>query len=137
MKPRQLEKSEQAGGVKLLMLLGAKVYVLGTRRSRGKPCPKCGTFVDEHQGTRQTPGIGDVLAFLPARDGVREPLWWEAKRPINGRLSSAQREFRDLCLAARAAHCVGSCDDLINWLIENRYLRDSQVPHYRVRQVPA
>lgn len=135
-RPRQLEKGEQANGIKLLWSIGAKVYVLGTRRSRGRACPQCGTFVAEHQGTRQTPGIGDVLAFLPARMGAarleREVLWWEAKRPDGGRLSDAQQEFQELCVQSRTHHCAGPLDDLIAWLVGHGYLNRHQVPHYRL-----
>lgn len=164
--PRQLEKTEQAGGVKLLSTIGAKVYVLGTRRSRGRPCPKCGTFVEEHQGTRQTPGVGDVLAFLPPRRQAavvtcrhgndadlclddacnrqrdlvnaptREVLWWEVKRPDGGRMSPDQREFRDLCEQSRTAHVVGPLDELIAWLIARGYVLRNQLPHYRLPKEP-
>lgn len=44
--PRQVEKPIQAAITHLLGMLGARVYVLGTRRKRG-----------DHQGTRQTPGL--------------------------------------------------------------------------------
>lgn len=135
-RPRQLEKGEQAGGVTLLRTLGARVYVLGTRRSRGRACSTCGTFVPEHQGTRQTPGVADVLAFLPARGGARVVLWWEAKRPDGGRISGDQQEFRRLCEESNTAHCVGPLDALIAWLIAGGYLRADQVPHYRLPKEP-
>lgn len=136
-KPRvPLEKEEQAAGVQLLTAIGSVVFVLGTRRSRGKPCPNCDTFVPEDQGTRQTPGIGDVFAFLPERHGAlgpeREALWWEAKRSEGGRMSDDQRKFQGLCGQARQHHVVGDRDDLIGWLILQGYLKSSQVPHYRV-----
>jgi hypothetical protein len=130
-KPR-LEKFEQADGIKLLQSLGAKVYTLGTRRPRGTRCRQCGAFVAESQGTRQTPGLPDVYAVLPGdRERTSRALWWEVKRATGGRLSSAQEEFRDLCLASDTAHVDGSVDALIAWLTTNGYLRGDQVPQYR------
>lgn len=135
-KPVQHEKGEQASGVKLLRSLGAAVYVLGTRRARGSRC-RCGAFVPGDQGTRQTPGVADVLAFLPAPRGTRLAgcqLWWEAKRAAGGRASDAQRVFAANCAAAGVAHCLGDVNDLVAWLIEHGYLRANQVAHYRTQQ---
>lgn len=139
-----LEKYQQHDGLKLLSAMGADFYVLGTRRSRGKPCPKCKTFVPEDQGTRQTEGIADVLIFLPARPSLHSPalqeaitfprvvLWWEAKHADGGRLSPAQVRFADLCRQAAQAHCAGPLDALYAWLIEHGYLDRNRVPHYRL-----
>lgn len=140
-RPRQprnpnLEKFQQVDGCKLLAALGADIYTIGTRRSRGKPCPKCKTFVPEDQGTRQTPGIADVLAFLPAKAGAaRVALWWEAKHADGGRVSPDQARFADLCRQSSQAHCIGAVDELIVWLIRNDYLRADRLPHYRVPAV--
>ena len=92
----RLEKHEQADGVRLLETVGAKVYVLGTRRRKG-----------DHQGTMQTPGIADVLAFLPAKHG-HVAVWFEFKREKGGTLSEAQMEFRRFCESANVAHVVGA-----------------------------
>lgn len=127
------EKVEQMHGVITLTKLGAKVYVLGTRRGRGKRCPKCGEFVSEHQGTRQTPGIADVYALLPSpgyRPAPGSALWWECKA-ADGRLSPDQQRFRDACLGANVPHVVGTCNDLIAWLIRGGWLRAETLPHYR------
>src|SRR5262245_25795347 len=106
-----LEKTEQAAITKLLLTIGAAVYVIGTRRPHG-----------DHQGTRQTPGLPDLLAFLPPdRNTMRECLAIECKRR-GGRLSNAQKLFREHCLAANIGHVVGTCDDVIAWLKANRYL---------------
>ena len=48
-----LEKEIQADIVKLLETVGAAVYKIGTKRKKG-----------DHQGTMQTPGIPDLLAFV-------------------------------------------------------------------------
>lgn len=117
---RRLEKVEQAETVKLLCMVGAEVYVLGTRRPAGRKCPQCGTFVAESQGTRQTPGISDVIAFLPGRP--RPVLFIEQKR-TGGVLSPAQRHFRDVCQASTAAYLTGTVDEVIGWLSARGYLR--------------
>jgi len=118
---RQPERAIQAGGVKLLCSLGAKIYVLGTTRRKG-----------DYYGTMQTPGLPDVLAFLPAY-GMTRParlLCWEAKAP-KGRMSVPQVTFAQHCHDAGVAHVVGDLDALIAWLISNGYLRAENVPHYR------
>ena len=51
----QLEKEIQADIVKLLETVGAAVYKIGTTRKKG-----------DHQGTMQTPGIPDLVAFVPS-----------------------------------------------------------------------
>ena len=51
---RCLEKDIQSDVVKLLKTVGAAVYKIGTTRKRG-----------DHQGTMQTAGIPDLVAFVP------------------------------------------------------------------------
>lgn len=117
----RLEKFEQADGVRLLLSLGARVYVSGTRRARG-----------DYQGTRQTPGIPDVEAFLPARAGrCAQLVKWEVKR-AGGRLRPEQAAYRDACEAAGVAHVVGDLNALLRWLVAHGYLRADQVPHDRL-----
>lgn len=140
-KPRvQREKVEQAHGVQLLRSLGAAVYVSGTHRKKG-----------DFQGTMQTPGIPDVEAWLPQPpasaglaidwSAVRKSfgvthaprlLKWEVKA-AGGTMSPAQREYQALCVAAGVAHVCGDVDTLIAWLIQERYLKPENVPHYRGR----
>jgi hypothetical protein len=118
-RPR-LEKDEQADTVRLLTYMGSAVYVLGTRRPAGRPCPHCGTFVRESQGTRQTPGVSDLIAFLPGTP--RLVLFIEQKRAHGGRLSPAQEHFRTIVQASTARHVSGSLDDVITWLTTHGYL---------------
>ena len=116
---RQPEKTEQAAIVRLLRGLGASVYVLGTHRRRG-----------DYPGTMQTPGISDLVVFLPRERGV---LFVEVKAP-KGRLRPEQAEFRRLCLACLSAqvhHVVGGLDAVIGYLIGVGLLKSTQVAHYR------
>lgn len=122
-----LESVEQLGIRKLMLSLGGKEYVLGTKRKK----------TDFH-GTMQTPGIADLQFFLPERR-VEMALYrkWrfvvvEAKRQKGGRFSPEQIEYRDLCLAAGIDYIGGCLDDAIAWLISEGYLRANQVPHYRI-----
>ena len=124
-KPRQVEKPIQAAIKDLLLMLGAKLYVLGTRRKRG-----------DHQGTRQSPGLPDLLAFLPPRATAhrvvpRRLLIVEVKPP-GGKMSPEQEEFRMLCLEAQIGHVVGDLDAVIAWLLREGYLKPHQVAWYRL-----
>jgi hypothetical protein len=91
--------------------MGASVYTLGTRRPR-----------TDWPGTRQTPGLPDVLVFLkrPGHAG-RELLAVECKRP-GGRLSPDQAGFRDLCQLAGVLHVVGGLDAVLAVLTDRGYL---------------
>jgi hypothetical protein len=117
MRNRRPEKVVQAEIVKLLEMIGAKVYKLGTTRQRG-----------DFQGTMQTPGISDLYVFLPDRRGVgpadetrRTALWIEVKAE-GGKLRPEQAEFRDFCKNAAHAHIVGGLDDVILFLERGGWL---------------
>jgi len=119
------EKTEQANSVQLFHTIGADVYQLGTRRPRGRTCPHCGTFVAEHQGTCQTPGIADLVVFLPghgAGAGPRPVLFVEQKA-ADGKLSPAQHDFRTIVQASAASYVAGTLDDVIAWLSARGYVR--------------
>jgi hypothetical protein len=101
--PRVSEKAEQQAIVDLLRLIGAKVYVLGTKRRRG-----------DYQGTMQTPGIPDLFAFMPIRAvisarQVPHAIWVEVKT-TNGRLRPEQAAFRDHCCSTDMVHLTGGAD---------------------------
>src|SRR3990167_11056267 len=74
---RHPERAEQAACLKILRLLGAEVYVLGTTRKRG-----------DHPGTMMTPGLPDLYAFLPMGPPPAAvtpwPMWIEVKAPVDG-----------------------------------------------------
>jgi len=114
------EKVEQAGIVRLLRSLGAKVYVLGTVRRRG-----------DYPGTMQTPGLPDVRAFLKGQTPDTRVLLEIECKAAGGRLRPEQREYRACCQAAGIAHVVGGIDAVIAWLVTHGYLRaDAVAAHY-------
>lgn len=119
------EKLVQWQVVNLLRSIGAAVYILGTRRPSG-----------DFQGTRQTPGIGDVYCILPPPRVTPGPgcaLWVEVKAD-GGRLSPEQREFQALCAGANIPHVVGGVDQVIAFLIQGGWLKGESVPHYRTEK---
>ena len=111
------ERIEQAHIVQLLRTIGGTVYVLGTTRRRG-----------DHPGTMQSPGLPDLVAFLPSCPSV---LFIEVKVP-GGRMSAEQREFMRLCGTTTAVHLTGTLDSVIAWCVDQGYLRAEHLPHYRV-----
>lgn len=121
MSARISEKVIQAQGIALLRSINGAVYSLGTVRRRG-----------DHPGTMQSPGVPDVLFFLPPPPiwGSAIVGWWEAKAR-GGRMSPAQVTFRDHCLGVAMRHVVGDLDALIAFLKAERYLVDKTLPHYR------
>lgn len=122
--PRISEKVEQSHVVQLLRSFGCTPFIFGTRRRRG-----------DYQGTMQSPGIADVLAFLPERIGRVETtlprLVFVECKAEGGRLRPEQRVFRELCLAAGVPHIVGGLDAVIAWFIERGYAQPEQFSHYR------
>lgn len=120
---RQPERHEQRAIVQLLSTVGCRVFVLGTTRPRG-----------DFHGTCQSPGLCDLLAFLPNGGGL---LAIEVKAP-GGRLRPEQEVFRNCCLACeqpwQVHHVVGGLDSVIHYLIQLGLLKADQVPFYRVSQ---
>lgn len=117
--PRVPEKAVQAAIVELLEALGGTVYVLGTKRRKG-----------DYHGTMQTPGIPDLLAFLPQPPDVNSriearQLWVEVKAH-GGKLRKEQREFAEHCYDAEVEHLVGGVDVVIQWATEAGYLVPQQ-----------
>ena len=113
--PRQRETRVQAAVVQLCRSVGGVVYVLGR--------PPLAS--DVHKGTRQTPGVPDLCVHLPVSALTACPahqLWCEVKAR-GGRLSEAQKGFRDFCLMAGIPHLVGGVDEVAAYLTERGYLR--------------
>lgn len=110
----QAEKAEQAAIVMLLERLGAKIWVLGTRRPKG-----------DYPGTRQTPGLPDLLVCLPrcARLGWRMTRLEIEVKTKQGRTSDAQLEYQALCRATGISHILGGLDDVLAWLRARGYVR--------------
>ena len=139
-KARVPEKTEQAHIVQLLRSIGGAAYVMGTTRRRG-----------DHPGTMQTPGIPDLMAFLPIarnrisagfaidEDGAAYErgqnfgpclLFIECKA-AGGKMRPEQHAFKSHCEIAKVAHLVGGLDAAIAWLTQHGYVNANQFPHYR------
>ena len=124
------EKTEQAHILQLMRAIGGRVYTIG------RP-PRHDAV---HKGTGQTPGLPDVLVHLPKApltegrcDDEHMPahqLWIEVKAE-RGRLSEAQRGFRDFCHMAGVPHVVGGLDVVMRYLATHGYINPDNVPHYR------
>lgn len=132
------EAIEQQNIVGTVARLGGKCYVLGTKRGLVK-CVTCGSLTPEHQGTKQTAGVSDVLAFIPYRVGefAAVLLFIEAKAPSRARtkdagLSPDQVEFRDWCARACQEHIVGGFNVFADWLIRKGIVKETAFAHYRV-----
>jgi hypothetical protein len=123
---RQPERLEQRAIVQLLCALGCPVWTLGTHRRRG-----------DYHGTMQSPGLPDLLAFLPLDTGL---LCIEVKAK-GGRLRPEQEVFRNACLACESPwqvhHVVGGLDTVIGYLMSLGLLKAQDVAHYRVPLTPA
>ena len=128
------EKVVQQHVVQLLRSIGADVWVLGTRRAKG-----------DYPGTRQTPGLPDVLACLPTHMAPRwtqEPdghiyrtdkrVWLAIEcKSDTGRLRPEQQHFRQCCHDSDMLHVTGGLDDVIAKLVQLGYLKAESVAHYR------
>lgn len=122
--PRVPESAEQQHIVQLARSLGGRVYVLGTKRKR-----------TDFQGTCQTPGVADLVVFLPRRS-PREGwqfLFIECKGR-GGRLRPEQVMFQELCRWAEVEHLVGGFNAFIAWLAARNYVKAENFPHYRQPQ---
>jgi uncharacterized protein (DUF2342 family) len=113
------ERQEQGAIIGLLRQVGGLVYVLGTVRKRG-----------DYPGTMQTPGLPDLIAFLPQRRSTtpgsivtpRQLLTVEVKAK-GGRLSPAQVTWQRVADEAGVEHVVGGLDAVIAWLTARGYLK--------------
>lgn len=117
--PRVSEKVEQAHIVQLIRSVGGRAYVLGTRRRS-----------TDYPGTMQTPGLPDLLTFLPSQGNGRRVLMIECKA-AGGRLRPEQQAFRDLCCGSNADYVTGNLDAVIAWLCARGYVKAESFPHYR------
>ena len=108
------EKVVQQQIVQALTSVGGRVWVLGTRRPRG-----------DYQGTRQTPGLPDLIAFLPPQKWLRRTLLFVEVKAAKGRLRPEQRHFQELCAFADVEHIVGGLDAVLAWLAREGYIQPS------------
>lgn len=91
-------------------MTGAIVYTLGTTRRKG-----------DYQGTNQTPGLCDLIVFLP--DGPNRRLLMIEVKSARGKLSPAQLVFRACCRLAKVDHLDGGLDVVLAWLKREGYTR--------------
>jgi hypothetical protein len=117
---RQPEKVIQAHIVRLLRHVGCAVYVLGTRRRRG-----------DYHGTMQSPGLPDLIAFLPRHLGV---VFVEVKAP-GGRLRPEQAEFKALAEGVMGAcggcyYLTGGLSEAAVFLMTLGLVKPEQIAHY-------
>lgn len=117
--PRVPEKAEQRHIVQLTRSIGGEVWELGTTRPGG-----------DFRGTCQTPGMSDLVLFVPRLPHGRELVFVEVKGQ-GGRLRPEQEQFRAACLAAGATHLVGGLDTYIEFLVGRGLVKASAFPHYR------
>lgn len=121
--PRIPESAVQRHIVATARTVGGEVWELGTKRSKR----------DFDMGTHQTPGVPDLIIFLPpVKPGVRWLLVFVEAKAKGGRMRTEQRRFRELCIFAQQHHVVGGLDEFIAFLIRHAYLKPENVPHYRL-----
>ena len=125
--PVRNEKSEQADCIKLLRMLGARVYVLGTVRRKG-----------DYHGTMQTPGIADLEAWLPVPLAKRRSILFprrllkmEVKRSKGSATTPDQKAYASLCSEAGIDYVRGDLAALMAWLVAEGFLRADQLPASR------
>lgn len=110
------ERTEQGSIKNLIAQIGGVVYTLGTVRA--VCCGVCGAPSSDPT-TRQSPGLADLVVYLPPpkRSPARgwTQVWIECKGR-GGTLSLEQVAFRELTLAAGIAHVVGGVDEVIEYL---------------------
>lgn len=114
------EKVEQAHVLQAFGWVGGSAWVAGTRRRKG-----------DYQGTMQTPGIPDVIGFVPDGAG-RRLVFVEVKRK-GGRVRPEQAAFREQCVRAGIDHVLGGLDAFLRYLMSRGLLKAENVPHYRLQ----
>lgn len=124
---RTPEKVVQQQIVTFIKTIGGKVKVVGTRRPRE----------DRHHSTFQTPGIPDLIVFVPLpaepySGRVRNLHGYIEVKAEGGRLRPEQREFQQDCAEAGVEHVVGDLDAVVAWLMRHGVIKPDQVAHYRV-----
>lgn len=68
-------------------------------------------------GTRQTPGIPDLVVFGPDRFPF---FGWIEVKAGKGKLRPSQVVFQDECRKAETPHCVAYCvTDVFDWLVQH------------------
>jgi len=115
-RPTEDERSEQGSIRNLALQVSGVVYTLGSKRATC--CGTCGAPSTDPT-TRQTPGLADLVVFLPPPPRQATRPWtmvWVECKGRGGTLSDEQVTFRKLSQAAHVAHVVGGLDEFIAFL---------------------
>jgi hypothetical protein len=115
-RPVNDERAEQGSIKNLIELLGGVVKTIGT--TRATCCGTCGAPSTDPT-TRQSPGLADLVAYLPPPKRQQARGWtqvWIECKGRGGTLSIEQVAFRELNLRAGVAHVVGGVDEVIEYL---------------------
>lgn len=119
--PVQREAAQQTMIRRLVATLGGTCYTLGVRRRR-----------TDYHGTMQTPGLPDLIAFLPVRGGPGWRLVMIECKAKGGRVRADQETFRKLCVLASVPHVIGDFQAFVTWCVLEGFLKADQLAHYRV-----
>lgn len=95
---RELEWQTQQKVVELFRAWGGRVWVRSEPRRQ-----------------KLTPGAPDLVVFFPARSVAVD---WETKRPVGGKYSPAQMDYRAMCEACNRLWGGGDKLDAEQWLID-------------------
>lgn len=135
MKLRVPEKVVQEHIVRALRTIGAHVYILGRPGLRDRRCPKCHQVVHVEQGTRQTPGIPDLMAFLPmSPTGYPAHFLQIEVKAIDGRRSEDQKRWAVYCEETNQPYLCGGLDVVLAYLKDRGYVRE--YAHYHAQEAP-
>jgi hypothetical protein len=73
--------------------------------------------LSQPRASKQTPGIPDLWLTRAARtDAPAFAFWWESKRQVGGKRSSAQEAFGAECAAAGVGYGFGDRHDARQYL---------------------
>ena len=115
-RPVNDERAEQSSIKNLIEQIGGVGYTLGSKRATY--CGSCGA-PNTDPSTRQTPGLADLVVFLPPPPRQQSRGWtlvWIECKGRGGTLSADQVKFRELNQAAHVEHVVGGLDEFLAFL---------------------
>jgi hypothetical protein len=115
------ERTVQAQIVAALRSVGASPMTLGTIRPKG-----------DRPGTFMSRGWPDLGVWMPESQTGHPAHWlWIECKAKGGKLRPEQADFRARCQAVGIPHIVGGLDDVLGYLVQHGYVRETA--HYRQR----